>query len=199
MSADDPAFAALREEIAQHPSNAWASALGWRPLVFGSAASRVLIVSQAPGRLAQASGIAFDDPSGRLLRTWLGTSEAEFYDTRNLAIMPMDFYFPGPSPSGSGDLPPRRGVAELWHPRVRELMPEVRLTILIGAHAQRHYLGPGGSLTERVRAAGDHLPLFPIVHPSPLARGWRSRNPWFQEETVPRLRGLVAAALERGT
>lgn len=196
----------LRAEIAAHESNAWATARGWKPLVIGESTARILILSQAPGRLAQESGIAFDDPSGRLLRSWMGVTDAEFWDPAKVAILPMDAYFPGsrgaPAPAaagrpprGGGDLPPRRDFADRWHPRVLELLPEVRLRLVIGGYAQRRYLGPG-SVTEHVRDAASHLPFFPLVHPSPLARGWRSANPWFAETTVPLLQRLVREALE---
>ncbi len=192
----------LRAEIAAHESNAWATAQGWKPLVIGEPSARILILSQAPGRLAQESGIAFDDPSGRLLRAWMGVTDAEFWDPAQVAILPMDAYFPGSraatGPTGrrpSGDLPPRRDFAERWHPRVLEQLPEVRLRLVIGGYAQRRYLG-AGSVTDNVRAAESFLPFFPLVHPSPLARGWRSANPWFAESTVPRLQREVRAALE---
>lgn len=189
-------LAAILDEVASHPDNLAATARGWRPIAVGSPSSRILIASQAPGRLAQESGVAFQDPSGRLLRAWLGIDEQQFYDVANVAIVPMDFYFPGKG--ASGDLPPRRGFAERWHPRILPLLANVRLTIVIGAHAQRYHLGAraGRTLTETVRAATTYLPCFPIVHPSPLARGWRSANPWFEAETVPQLRTLVAAALD---
>ncbi|HXH36129.1 MAG TPA: uracil-DNA glycosylase family protein [Plantibacter sp.] len=185
----------LRAEIAAHDSNAWARGLGYEPLFVASPEARILIISQAPGRLAQDSGIPWNDPSGVLLRSWLGLTNDEFYDPRNVAIIPMDFYFPGKGTSG--DLPPRRGFAPRWHPPLLEQLTEVRLTILIGAYAQRAYLGEraGRTLTDSVRAAETYLPFFPIVHPSPLARGWRSKNPWFQEETVPRLAEHVRSAL----
>ena len=185
----------LRAEVAAHESNEWAHELGWKPLFVASPEARVLIISQAPGRLAQESGIPWNDPSGVLLRSWMGVTPEEFYDPANVAIVPMDFYFPGKG--ASGDLPPRRDFAPRWHPPLLERLTEVRLTILIGAYAQRAYLGPraGRTLTENVRAAETHLPFFPIVHPSPLARGWRSKNPWFQEETVPLLAAQVRAAL----
>jgi uracil-DNA glycosylase len=187
----------LRAEISAHPDNAWARALGWEPLFVASPEARVLLISQAPGRRAQQSGIPFDDPSGRLLRSWLGTTDEEFYDPRRVAIVPMDFYYPGKATSG--DVPPRRGFADLWHPRVLPLLTEVRLTVLVGAYAQRHYLGAraGRTLTETVRAAAAHDPYFPIVHPSPLAGVWRRRNPWFEQETVPVLARRVRAALAR--
>lgn len=191
------AFDLLRDEIIDDPSNAWALPLGYRPLFVADEAARVLIISQAPGRLAQEAGIPWNDPSGRLLRSWMGVTDEEFYDPRNVAIVPMDFYFPGKGTSG--DLPPRRGFAARWHPPILELLPHVRLTILIGAYAQRYYLGTpaGTSLTDNVRAAPSSLPLFPIVHPSPLARGWRTRNPWFADETVPLLAAEVRAALDQ--
>jgi len=184
----------IRAEIAAHPSNAWAADAGYAPLFVASPRARVLIVSQAPGRRAQASGVPFDDPSGVRLRSWLGLSSDEFYDPDTLAIVPMDFYYPGKA--ASGDLPPRRDFAETWHPRILEHLTDVRLTVLIGAYAQKRYLGRrrGATLTDTVRAADDHLPYYPIVHPSPLTQGWRIRNPWFEAETAPRLAALVAAA-----
>ncbi len=190
------AFDRFRDEVAAHPSNDWARELGYRPLVVGSERSRVLIVSQAPGRRAQASGIPFDDPSGERLRRWLGVTDEEFYDADRLAIVPMDFYYPGKA--ASGDAPPRAGFAAQWHPRAFELLPAVRLTVLVGAYAQRRYLPsrPALTLTETVRAAGTRLPYFPIVHPSPLTQGWRLRNPWFETDTVPLLTRLVREALE---
>jgi uracil-DNA glycosylase len=187
----------LRAEIAAHPSNDAQRAAGYAPLFVADPAARVLLISQAPGRIAQRSGIPFDDASGRLLRSWLGLEPEAFYDPRNLAILPMDFYYPGKA--ASGDVPPRRDFAERWHPRVLDALTEVRLTVLVGAYAQRHYLGPryAGTLTETVRRAPSYLPFFPIVHPSPLARGWRTRNPWFAAETAPLLAEQVAAALAR--
>ncbi|WP_291055869.1 uracil-DNA glycosylase family protein [Herbiconiux sp.] len=185
----------IRIEVAQHPSNAWAREAGYAPLFVASESSRILLVSQAPGRRAQASGIPFDDPSGVRLRSWLGMTDAEFYDPGNLAIVPMDFYYPGKATSG--DVPPRAGFAARWHPPILEQLTDVRLTILVGAYAQKHYLGRrrAPSLTETVRAAATYEPFFPIVHPSPLTQGWRLRNPWFEAETVPLLQTQVRAAL----
>ncbi|MDZ8200014.1 uracil-DNA glycosylase family protein [Microbacterium sp. SSW1-59] len=184
----------LRARVAEHPSNTWAREAGWEPLIVGTANARILILSQAPGRLAQASGIAFDDPSGRLLRTWMGVTDEEFWNPDLVAVLPMDAYFPGKGTSG--DKPPRRDFAPRWHPLFLEQFAAVRLTIVIGGYAQRRYLG-SADVTANVRAAESFRPMFPIVHPSPLARGWRSRNPWFIEEKVPHLRRLVGDALGR--
>jgi uracil-DNA glycosylase len=188
-------FDDIRRQVVEHPSNAWAREAGYEPLFVASEEARVLIVSQAPGRRAQESGVPWNDASGARLRSWLGLSEAEFYDPANIAILPMDFYYPGKA--ASGDVPPRAGFAAAWHPQIIERLTRVRLTILIGAYAQRRYLGPrrAATLTETVRAAESYLPYFPIVHPSPLTLGWRARNPWFEAQTAPRLAHLVCSTL----
>ncbi len=191
----DP-FAAVRAELIAHPDNAGMRELGWEPVYTAGPGARVAVVGQAPGRLAQASGVPWDDASGARLREWLGVTEQQFRDPALFALVPMDFYYPGRGTGG--DLPPRRGFAERWHPPLFALMPDIRLTLLIGSYAQAHYLGRRrrASLTETVRAHADYLPEFlPIVHPSPLNFRWQARNPWFETDVVPTLRTRVAEAL----
>ena len=109
----------------------------------------------------------------------------------------MDFYYPGKGKSG--DNPPRKGFAEKWHPRLLAAMPKVKTLLLVGAYAQKYYLGGRRkeSLTETVRSFKEYLPrFFPLVHPSPLNIGWFKRNPWFEGELVPVLRDLIAKTLE---
>ena len=118
----------------------------------------------------------------------MGVSEEEFY-SQKIAILPMDFYYP--SKGKTDDLPPRKFIAEEYHPEILKLMPNIRLTILIGQYAMKYYLGAAGkvNLTDTVRAFQDYLPeYFPIVHPSPLNFRWQAKNPWFEEEVVPVLR-----------
>ncbi len=67
-----------------------------------------------------------------------GYERDEFYHSGKLGVVPLDFYFPGKGKQG--DLPPRKGFAEKWHERVLSLMPQVSLTLLIGAYAQKYYL-----------------------------------------------------------
>jgi len=191
----------IRDEIAADPSNAWASELGYEPLYTASAGSKIVIVGQAPGRKAQQSGVPWNDPSGVRLREWLGVSEEQFYDPGLIALLPMDFYYPGKGKSG--DLPPRKEFAPTWHPHILDQMTAVRLTILVGGYAQKQYLGKraGSNLTETVRAYREYLPeMFPLVHPSPLNFRWQSKNPWFEAEVVPALGKLVGEVLsENGT
>jgi uracil-DNA glycosylase len=195
-AAGQAAIDAVREAVAADPENAAFTAQGWHPLFAAAPDARIVIVGQAPGARAQASGILFDDASGVNLVEWLGVDEATFRDPGRVAILPMDFYYPGRGPSG--DLPPRRGFADRWHPALLAQLPDVRLTLLIGTSAQQHYLGPRrkANLTETVRAFREYLPdQLPLVHPSPLNFRWQGRNPWFREEVLPGLRTEVARAL----
>jgi uracil-DNA glycosylase len=153
-------------------------------------------MNKAPGKRAQDSQIPWNDPSGTKLRQWLGVTEEQFYDPDTFALLPMDFYYPGKG--ARGDLPPRPDFAPTWHPRILKQLTELRLTILIGSYAQKHYLEGAAkqTLTEAVRAYRDYLPeRIPLVHPSPLNFRWQSRNPWFQAEVIPALRLLVQAAI----
>lgn len=85
-------------------------------------------------------------------------------------------------------------------PKVLETMPELEMKIIIGAYAQKFYLGKSAkkNLTETVRHYEEYLPeYFPLVHPSPLTIGWRKRNLWFEESVVPELQRLVQEILNK--
>src|SRR3546814_10531999 len=128
-------------------------------VVRACAAARLRIVGQAPGRRVHETGIPWNDRSGDRLRDWLGLDRETFYDEDLIAIVPMGFCYPGVEPSG-GDRPPRPECAPLWHPRLLPLLPNLRLTLLVGSHAQAYYLRGRrkGSMTETVRAWRDYLP-----------------------------------------
>jgi uracil-DNA glycosylase len=167
-----------------------------RPIVRAAAGARLLIVGQAPGRRVHESGIPWNDPSGDRLRAWLDLTREQFYDASRIAIIPTAFCYPGKGTHG--DLPPRPECAPLWHPRLRAVLPEIRLTLLVGSHAQAYYLGRGCgvSLSDTVRAWQNHLPaFFPLPHPSPRNLRWFKRHPWFEAEVVPAVRRLVHAVL----
>ena len=186
----------IRAEIIADRSNAWARDLGYEPLYSAAPGARILLVGQAPGRKAQLSGVPWNDASGVRLRAWLGLDDEQFYDPDVIALLPMDFYYPGKGTSG--DLPPRKDFAGLWHGRILAELPDIRLTILVGGYAQKYYLGARAkpTLTETVRASAEYLPsAVPLVHPSPLNFRWHTKNPWFEQEVVPVLRSRVAGAL----
>lgn len=170
--------------------------LGPRPILQGAPTARMLIASQAPGRIAHASGVPFEDASGRRLRDWLGIDRSTFYDAARVAILPLGFCYPG---TGSGgDLPPRPECAALWRARLLAALPSIELVLAIGRYAQDYHLGASpGSLTERVRAWRDHWPgVIPLPHPSPRNNRWLKQNPWFDAELLPALRDRVARLLQ---
>ena len=166
---------------------------GPRPIVQVGEGARVLIVGQAPGARVHASGIPWDDASGTRLREWMGVEANAFYDPGRFAIIPMGYCYPGRG--NGGDLPPRTECADLWLDQLLAKLPDIELTLLIGAYAQRHFLGARrkASLTATVQAWRDVAPrYFPLPHPSPRNTPWQQRNPWFEQELVPLLRARVA-------
>jgi uracil-DNA glycosylase len=169
--------------------------LGPRPVLRASDTARLLIVGQAPGTKVHASGIPWDDASGRRLRSWLDMTPEQFYDEARIAIVPMGFCYPGKQ--GSGDAPPRPECRATWHPQLLPQLKSVRLTLLFGQYAQAYFLGDRrkATLTDTVRAWRDYGPaLLPMPHPSPRNVGWFKANPWFEAEVVPALRERVRAA-----
>ena len=111
----DPKFKAIAEAIRKDPENASFTKRGIDPLFFAGPECRIMIVGQAPGRVAEESGIVWNDRSGDRLRDWMGIDRDTFYNSGKLAIVPMDFYFPGTGKSG--DLPPRKDFADKWSAR----------------------------------------------------------------------------------
>ena len=169
--------------------------LGPRPILQAPPAPRVLIVSQAPGTRAHASGIPWHDASGDRLRDWFGVDRTRFYDSGAFAILPMGFCYPGRG--RGGDLPPRPECAPRWHPAFLRHYAEVPLVLLIGQYAQARYLGarrkPTLALT--VQSAAEYGPRYlPLPHPSPRNGIWLRRNPWFETDVLPELRRRVAQA-----
>ncbi len=188
MATLDEIFNAIKAD----PQNADYTAQGIDPLYAVHPDAKIVIIGQAPGRKAQDSKLYWNDPSGDRLRDWLGIDRATFYDPTKIAIVPLDFYFPGKGKSG--DLPPRSGFAEKWHEPLFAAMPNLQLKVLIGMYAQKYYLGNKRkrTLTETVRAYQEYLPEYlPLVHPSPRNQLWMSRNPWFKTDVLPDLKQRV--------
>jgi len=162
-----------------------------RPVVWFRPSARILIAGQAPGARVHDSGRPFTDPSGDRLRAWLGLSEAEFYDKDRVAVVPMAFCFPGYNEK-KADLPPPAICGRTWHAQVMAQLPDIRLRVLVGAHAQRYHLGVKGPVTQLVQGWRDHAPqVFPLPHPSWRNTAWLKKNPWFEAELLPVLQARV--------
>lgn len=187
----------IRTAIMADEANQAYTKAGIEPLFAAPTTAKINIIGQAPGLKTQEAGLYWKDKSGDRLRDWLGVDEETFYQSDKIAVIPMDFYFPGKGKSG--DLPPRAGFAEKWHPQILRLLPDIELTLLIGSYAQHYYLHQKSSvkLTDNVRQFRDFLPdFFPIVHPSPRNQIWQKKNPWFATEVLPELKARVTKILE---
>lgn len=183
--------------IMQDEENQWYTQSGNEPLFAAPKTAKIMIVGQAPGIVAQETRLFWNDRSGNRLREWLGIDRKLFYESGLFGVLPMDFYYPGKGKSG--DLPPRKGFAAKWHPRLIEQMPDLELFLLVGSYAQRYYLGARAkkNLTETVKHYKEYLPqYFPLVHPSPRNQLWMTKNPWFAETVVPDLQARVQSILQ---
>jgi uracil-DNA glycosylase len=181
----------ITEQLKADERNLSYTERGVLPVFQVSRNARILIIGQAPGRKVEQTGIPFNDKSGEKLIRWMGIDRDTFYSEK-IAIVPMDFYYPGKGKSG--DLPPRKFIAREYHPMILGGMPDIRLTILIGKYSMDYYLKDRKkrNLTETVAAYREYLPeYFPIVHPSPLNFRWEAKNPWFEEQVVPVLQNTV--------
>jgi uracil-DNA glycosylase len=170
--------------------------LGPRPVIQLNAYSKIVIISQAPGRRVHETGIPWNDPSGKKLKSWMNVSDEIFYNPSCFSILPMAFCYPGKAISG--DLPPRPECAPLWHPQILKNFKSNPLILLIGQYAQRYYLKKAykGSLTESVKSYREYLPTyFPLPHPSSRNQNWVKINPWFMEEVVPELQKRIQLAV----
>jgi uracil-DNA glycosylase len=176
-----------------------------RPVLRVSTTAKLLVASQAPGTKVHATGISFNDASGDRLRQWMEISRETFYDTSQVAIVPMGFCFPGQD-AKKADLPPRPECRATWHDELFALMPQIETILAIGRYAQDYHFARAGRplpkkilLDELIRNWRDFIGeaprIIPLPHPSWRNIGWAKRNPWFETEILPMLREAVAKAL----
>ena len=100
--------------------------------------ARILVIGQAPGRKVEETLIPFNDKSGEKLISWMGIDKATFYSDE-IAIMPMDFYYPGRGKTG--DLPPRKFIAEEYHRALLAELSRIEMTLLVGKYSMDYYQG----------------------------------------------------------
>jgi uracil-DNA glycosylase len=127
----------------------------------------------------------------------MGISSEDFYNSEKVAIIPMGFCYPGKGKSG--DLPPRKECAPLWHNQLLDQMHNVELVLLIGKYAQDYYLknNRNKNLTETVKNYKEFLPkYFVLPHPSPRNNIWQAKNEWFKFEVLPELELVVSQILK---
>ena len=169
---------------------------GVNPVFSFHADSKIAIIGQAPGSIVHKTGIPWDDKSGDRLREWMGIDKSMFHNNEHFAIVPMGFCYPGKGKSG--DLPPRKECAPLWHPQIFDHLKSLKFVILIGSYAQNYYLRDQKekTLTATVQNFRAYLPKhFVLPHPSPRNNIWLKKNPWFEQDVLPELKQQVQDAL----
>ncbi len=168
---------------------------GVNPMVQGNAKSKIAIIGQAPGLRVHLTSKPWDDKSGERLRAWLQVDEQFFYDSSKVALIPMGFCYPGKGKTG--DLPPRKECAPLWHGPLFNELDELKLILLVGSYAQSYYLKDKKTLTERVMTFENYGPkYFPLPHPSPRNNIWIKKNSWFNELVLPQLRSRIKKEMD---
>ncbi|MFC4701311.1 uracil-DNA glycosylase family protein [Glaciecola siphonariae] len=161
-----------------------------RPIFIWPHRPKIILISQAPGRLAHDSHKAWNDASGDRLRVWLGVNREIFYTLGLFAVLPMSFCFPGYK--NGADAPPLKACAPKWHQSfLRQTTPE--LIVTIGRYAQHAYLPQYKNLTT---AVNDYQTLLPthicLPHPSGRNNRWLAKHNWFEQDLVPCLQQRVA-------
>ena len=175
----------LCEKVLPNPPN---------PVLQFQHSAKVMLIGQAPGIHAHQSNTPWNDASGKRLREWLMLPETDFYNSAKIAIVPMGFCYPGKGKSG--DLPPRPECASTWHEAIRNSLPQLQMTLLIGQYAQQYYLKDKRTLTDRCRDWQLYAPKFLVFpHPSPRNNIWLKKNPWYEEEVIPAMRKQLHLAL----
>lgn len=191
-------FSKHLEELKSCQNCAASLPLGANPVVQISPQAKILVIGQAPGTKAHQTGMPFNDASGDRLREWLNLSREQFYNEKEIAIMPMGFCYPGRYSRG-GDLPPASACAPLWHSRTLKFLPNIQLMLLVGQYSQAYYLGDKRkkTLTETVKSWQEFLPTyFPLPHPSWRNNGWCRVNDWFETDVLPELKARVHSVLK---
>lgn len=171
-----------------------------KPIIQVSAESKILIVGQAPGIRAHNHGRAFSDPSGDRLRQWLGVSEAQFYDPKLFAILPMGFCFPGTvitNGKKSGDKPPLKRCAATWRQTLLNQLSHVELTIILGQYAIDYHIGKsisGGKITvtQAIAQWQEYWPSYMVLpHPSPRNNLYLKKHPECEQILLPALKARI--------
>ena len=160
---------------------------GASPVLQVNPNAKILIAGQAPGRKVHESGVPFDDASGDRLRDWMGVSKNTFYDSNQIAILPMGFCYPGKGKNG--DLPPRPECEPAWRRQLLAQIPNIKIILVLGKYAQAYHFGNNSSsLTALVKSWQTYWPgKVPLPHPSPRNNIWLSKNRWFEEDLIPSL------------
>jgi len=150
------------------------------PIVSGSAAARLMVIGQAPGRVEnERTGLPFSGPAGKRLFRWLaeaGWDETEFRTINYMTAVTK--CFPGANANGRGDRLPSKAEQALCRPWLETELALVRPAVIVpvGGLAISLLLGSTLRLDQvigRVVARpqdDDQLTSWAQTHLSPQAR-----------------------------
>jgi uracil-DNA glycosylase len=151
------------------------------PVFHGYASQRVMIIGQAPGPRAHATGVPWSGRSGEILRGWLaqaGFPEDQWRETWYLTSLTK--CFPGKATQGKGDRAPSRAEQALCADHLEMELALVRpeIVVTLGKMAASRIIPVAGRLplTEIVGTATEvdlphgHVTVVPLPHPSGVSR-----------------------------
>jgi len=161
------------------------------PVFHGDAASRVMVVGQAPAARNAERPLPYSGASGRTLRAWLDRAgfAPDALHTR-FYLTSLTKCFPGASASGKGDRAPSPAEIVLCRSHLeRELaLVQPELILPLGRLSITYFVGkrPLSALVGQLLRRGSAY-VLPLPHPSGVSH-------WLND---PANRALFEAALER--
>ncbi|WP_238724904.1 uracil-DNA glycosylase family protein [Diplocloster agilis] len=165
------------------------------PIVWGSADSKIMQISQAPSKSVHETGIPFHDQSGqKLRREWYKITDEEFYDVHNFYIVSVGHCYPGKNASGGDRMPPAL-CAKTWLDREVGLVNN-EIYLLVGGAAAKFFFpnrGFTGLVFENLTLRGK--PAYVLPHPSPLNIKWFRDNPDFLKYRIREIRLVIHQVL----
>jgi len=151
------------------------------PVFHGYASQRVMIIGQAPGSRAHATGVPWSGRSGEILRGWLeeaGFPAGRWRETWYLTSITK--CFPGKAAQGKGDRAPSRVEIELCAEHLRMELALVRPEIIVTLGklaasriipgAGRRSLGDLVGTVAEVDLKPGRATVVPLPHPSGVSR-----------------------------
>lgn len=119
------------------------------------------------------------------MRQWLKLTEQQFYDAKEVAIVPMGFCYPGRGKSG--DKPPRPECSARWMDTVLHYLKHVEFKIIVGGHAAKYFCGKEKLEIYIREYSHNSADMIVLPHPSPRNNIWLAKNLWFKNECLPAL------------
>lgn len=165
-----------------------------KPIISLGKSCKLLIIGQAPGKIAHETNMPWNDKSGERLRRWLCIDSDTFYDQKQVSLLPMGFCFPGYK--RGADAPPRKECAPFWHEKVLQQLSH-SCTLLVGRYAQQYYLPKLRTLSEAVQQQPfTDKNIWCLPHPSGRNNRWLAKSPWFEQDKLPQIQRAVRDSLK---